>query len=757
MSAPEVVTGIDRVQPTVFAVQVALAAAMKSYGVTPGAVIGHSMGEVAAAVVAGALSLEDGVKVICRRSRLMSRIAGSGAMASVELPAPQVLSELAARGVSDVSLAVVASPQSTVIGGATQSVRELVAEWEERGVMAREVAVDVASHSPQVDPILDELADVLADLSPMEPEIPYYSATLYDPRDLAEWDADYWVDNLRHAVRFAAAVQAALEDGHRVFAELSPHPLLTHAVEQTARSLDMPLAVLAAMRRQQEMPHGLRGFVADLHSVGAAVDFSVLFPAGRLVDAPLPTWIAHVAPARPRGSRPAARGGAMVAVHPLLGAHVVLPEEPERHLWQGEVGTEAQPWLADHQVHEVAVLPGAAYCEMALAAARRRPRRGLRGPRRVLRADADARRRDTGVRLGVGGLAWRRRVRGRDIRGRRTHTAGHRGPARRCDRRRAGDLRHRRPAGGTSRRRRRRRPAVGFRHRGHPLRRGIRRAGDGLHRRKGGGHRAGLGRAAGPAPVPAGRLRGAPRTAGRLLPVGRSRIPTSRPPRRGGMLLPLGVRRLRAHASARNAHYCYGRVVSADADGVEADIELLDEHGAVLLSVTGLRLGTGVSEGAQADRLLNDRLLTIDWQHQELPDVDDVDAGSWLLVSTADNGDVLAAELGEALKSAGAGVHGDGVAAARRPRGQCRAAHARIWASSRCAAWWSLAAPRRRWSQRPTRRSAASSVSATWCASRASCQRLPGEPPRLYVVTRNAQSVVADDVRQPGARAGCAG
>ncbi len=114
MSAPETVTGIDRVQPTVFAMQVALAAAMKSYGVRPGAVIGHSLGEAAAAVVAGALSLEDGVNVICRRSRLMSRIAGSGAMASVELPAQQVLSELAVRGVTDVVLAVVASPQSTV-------------------------------------------------------------------------------------------------------------------------------------------------------------------------------------------------------------------------------------------------------------------------------------------------------------------------------------------------------------------------------------------------------------------------------------------------------------------------------------------------------------------------------------------------------------------------------------------------------------------------------------------------------------------
>ena len=152
MTAPQTVTGIDRVQPTLFAMQVALAATINSYGVTPGAVVGHSMGEVAAAVVAGALSLEDGVRVICRRSRLLSRIAGSGAMASVELPARRVRAELVARGVTDVVVSVVASPQSTVIGGATQTVRDLVAAWEQRGVTAREVAVDVASHSPQVDP-----------------------------------------------------------------------------------------------------------------------------------------------------------------------------------------------------------------------------------------------------------------------------------------------------------------------------------------------------------------------------------------------------------------------------------------------------------------------------------------------------------------------------------------------------------------------------------------------------------------------------
>ncbi len=371
ISAPDTVSGIDRVQPALFVMQVALAATMESYGVRPGAVIGHSMGETAAAVVAGALSLEDGVRVICRRSRLMATIAGSGAMASVELPAQQVLSELMARGVNDdVVVAVVASPQSTVIGGATKTVRDMVATWEQRDVMAREVAVDVASHSPQVDSILDELTDALAELDPKAPEVPFYSSTMFDPRDEPECDAWYWADNLRHTVRFAASVQAALEDGYRVFAELAPHPLLTHAVEQTARSLGIPLAALSAMRREQELPHGLRDFLADLHNAGAAIDFSVLYPKGRLLDAPLPAWSKRPLLLTPGGQGSRAPGTCSVTVHPLLGPHVRLLEEPERHVWQAEVGTAALPWAADHQIHGVAALPGAAYCEMALAAAR---------------------------------------------------------------------------------------------------------------------------------------------------------------------------------------------------------------------------------------------------------------------------------------------------------------------------------------------------------------------------------------------------
>ncbi|MGV0853564.1 sulfolipid-1 biosynthesis phthioceranic/hydroxyphthioceranic acid synthase [Mycolicibacterium phlei] len=742
LTASETVTGIDKVQPTVFAVQVALAATMRSYGVTPGAVIGHSMGEVAASVVAGALTLGDAVKVICRRSRLMARIAGSGAMASVELPASQVISELAARGVTDVSLAVVASPQSTVVGGATESVRELIAAWEQRDIMAREVAVDVASHSPQVDPILDDLADALEDLDPREPEIPYYSATLYDPREEADYDADYWVDNLRHTVRFAAAVQAALEDGHRVFAELSPHPLLTHAVDQTARSLDVPAAVLAGMRRNQELPHGLLPLVANLHSVGAAVDFSVRYPSGRLIDAPLPTWTHTSLLLDREGAEGATRGAHTITVHPLLGSHVALPEEPERHMWQGEVGTEAQPWLADHQVHEVAVLPGAAYCEMALAAAQT-----VLGPRAEVRdvsfeqmlllddetpISASA----TTVAPGVVDFAVETYQAGE--RTTRAKAVLHEGSS--DDQPSAYDLdalRAAHPEAVEGEDLRSAFNSVGIRHGAAfaglataytsadsdtvlaatalpgPLR--SQQAGYGVH----------------PALLDACFQSVVAHPSVQSAAAG------------GGMLLPLGVSRMRSYASARNAHYCYSRVVKADADGVIADLEVLDDQGHVLLSVTGLKLGAGASPQAQADRKLNERLLTIEWQQHEVPEADVDDAGAWIVVNTGGNDNALAADLADSLKSAGAEV--TTMAWPVNAEHEAQVELLTSYLGERLVTGVVVVPGA---AQDVDADSGVRGVENVRHLVRIARElpELPGEPPRLYVVARNAQQVLPEDV-----------
>ncbi|MGV1086684.1 MAG: sulfolipid-1 biosynthesis phthioceranic/hydroxyphthioceranic acid synthase [Mycobacterium sp.] len=652
MSGPETVTGIDRVQPTLFTMQVAVAATMASYGVNPAAVIGHSMGEAAAAVVAGALSLEDGVRVICRRSRLMCRLSGGGAMASVELTAQQVRDELAARGIDDVVVSVFASPESTVIGGATDTVRDLVAAWEARDVMAREVAVDVASHSPQVDAILDDLADALAELAPRAPMVPYYSATLENPRTTPGFDARYWVDNLRQPVRFAAAVQAALEDGNRVFAEPAPHPLLMRAVEQTAHAAGISINAVPAMRRDQPQPDGLRRFLADLHNAGAAVDFAVLYPGGNLVDAPLATWThSHFLLEADAGDH-SLRGACTAPVHPLLGEHVRLPEEPERHVWQNDVGTAKLPWLADHKVNNVGAYPGAAYCEMALAAAgsvfggshgfgcevrdltfeqlmlldehtevTAAAAVGASGAAEfTVQTDVDGER----VRHAVATLtavatdissarqdiaallnAHPNRISGDELR--QWFAARHIqfGPAF------TGLLAVHTSEGNTS--------ETLLAEVALPSDLRSQQVGYGIH----------------PALLDAcfqsvAAVLGAADNSG------------------GGLLLPLRVNGLRQVRPGRDARYCLVRVLKAEATAIEADLDIVDADGELVLQVAGLQMGTQESKSSERDRILTERLLTVEWNQQPAPmAAAGADAGAWLLL--ADEHDEFAAQLRDAL------------------------------------------------------------------------------------------------------------
>lgn len=731
LTAPDTVSGIDKVQPTVFALQVALARTLQSYGVIPGAVIGHSMGEVAAAVVAEALTVADGVKVICRRSRLMQTIASDGAfegaMASVELPAQQVLSELAARGANDVVLSVIASPQSAVVGGARSTIDTLVAEWEHRGVMAREVAVEVASHSPHVDPILDELIDALADLSSADPVIPYYSATLFDPREPADYDGYYWADNLRHAVRFAAAVQAALEDGFRVFAEVSPHPLLTHAVDQNAKSLDVDAVALATMRRSQELPHGLREVLADLYSAGAAIDFEVLYPEGALVDVPLPAW-AHQRFMLSRAAVRPVAGVVAAEVHPLLGAHVRLPEEPERHVWQSDVGTEAHPWLADHSVHGVAALPAAAYCEMALAAGR--AVLGADGALDVcdltfddmLLLDDATPVSAAAVVNPTGAVDF---VVETYVDGERVRRAG-------ATLRRAGD--HGEPTSYD----------VSALLAAHPV------AVDGRELREWFDHRglqygpafsgltaahSGDGRETVFAEVVMPASVRAQRSAYDVHPAlldacfqAVAAHPALQTDRSGGIMVPLGARLLHVRGPLRDARFCHLMLTEITPTAVDVDVHILDEAGVVLLAMAGLRLGTGVSEAGRRDRVLSDRLLRIDWHPQALPVVDGRDHGRWLLVSPSYSADERANALAVALQA-----HGADVVATAEP-------FAGVLAEGGYAAVVVVAGG----SADDPAGDGAQQVSFLARIAR-ELSDVPGDSTRLYVLTDNAQNVVSTD------------
>ena len=218
------------VQPVLLAVEIALANLWRAYGVEPAAVVGHSMGEAAAACVAGALTLDEAMAIVCRRSALMRRTSGQGAMAMVELPLEEAASRLAPFG-ERLSVAVNNGARSTIVAGEPEALRELLASLDGEGVFCRLVKVDVASHSPQMDPLVPELVASLGELRPTHASIPLYSTVTAERVEGDTLEAAYWGHNLRATVRFRETVVAMQEDGIEGFIEMSPHPLLTPALQ----------------------------------------------------------------------------------------------------------------------------------------------------------------------------------------------------------------------------------------------------------------------------------------------------------------------------------------------------------------------------------------------------------------------------------------------------------------------------------------------------------------------------------------------
>ncbi|MCP3097310.1 type I polyketide synthase [Myxococcus sp. K15C18031901] len=361
---------IDVVQPVLFAVQVALAALWRSWGINPDAVVGHSMGEVAAAHVAGSLSLEDACRVICRRSQLLRRKSGQGAMAVVELGLAQAREALAGFE-HGLSVAVSNSARSTVLSGDTEALETLLARLEGQGTFCRRVKVNVASHSPQMDELKEDLLRVLEGLEPRSATVPIYSTVTGQTCDGADFHPAYWVRNLREPVLFHGAVERLFEDGITVLVELSPHPVLLAPIEETLRESGQEALALASLRRQTPERRCLLESLAALDAWGCPVDWASLHPdGGRVVALPRYPWqrerfwLPDEVAVQPGGDvRASARRG-----HPLIGEGLSSSVQPGTHFWERSVGVEAFPYLADHRVWEDVVFPGAGYVEMALAA-----------------------------------------------------------------------------------------------------------------------------------------------------------------------------------------------------------------------------------------------------------------------------------------------------------------------------------------------------------------------------------------------------
>ncbi|MFI9267308.1 SDR family NAD(P)-dependent oxidoreductase [Streptomyces werraensis] len=371
---PALLERVDVLQPASFAVMVGLAAVWSSVGVLPDAVVGHSQGEIAAACVSGALSLEDAARVVALRSQaIRDQLAGRGGMASVALSETDVSARLE-RWADRVEVAAVNGPSSVVIAGDAEALDEALEALSAEGVRVRRVAVDYASHTRHVEDIRDTLADTLAGVEAQAPSIPFYSTVTGEwVKDAGVLDGAYWYRNLRGQVGFGPAVAELTGQGHGVFVEVSAHPVL---VQPIAEILDdggdgTDAVVTGSLRRDDGGLRRLLASMAELFVRGVTVDWTGVLPAGATsARLELPTyafdhqhyWLHEV-----ESATDAASLGQAAADHPLLGAVVRLPQT-DGLVFTSRLSLKSQPWLADHAVGGVVILPGTGLVELAVRA-----------------------------------------------------------------------------------------------------------------------------------------------------------------------------------------------------------------------------------------------------------------------------------------------------------------------------------------------------------------------------------------------------
>ncbi len=363
---------VDVVQPVLFAVMVSLAEMLSGYGITPDAVIGHSQGEIAAAHIAGALTLTEAAKIVAVRAQTLAALSGTGAMASVLLPVEDLRPRLQPWGTA-LSIAAINGPTHSIISGDTTAIEQFSAACQRDGIQIRPLAVDYASHCAHVDTLREHLLGELADLHPHPAQIPLYSTVHSQlsahPLDTTTMDADYWYANLREPVRFHDSVVELLAGGEQVFVELSPHPVLAPAITDTLAAAGgrANSVVITTMHRDRSDLASVAAALGRLHLHGHSPSWRRLYPHAHPVA--LPTYpFEH----RRYWLTPAAAGdvsaaGLGRAEHPLLGAVTELADQDQMVL-TGRVSPALQDWLAGHTVAGSVVFPGTGFLEIVLHA-----------------------------------------------------------------------------------------------------------------------------------------------------------------------------------------------------------------------------------------------------------------------------------------------------------------------------------------------------------------------------------------------------
>ena len=362
---PDSIDETEIVQPALFAMQLGLAAVWHDLGIRPDAVVGHSLGEVAAAHVAGCLDLADAVSVIYHRSRILQGATGQGKMLSVALGLDQA-EALIEPYRERVSVAVSNSPNAVVLSGDVEVLEVLAARLERRGTFQRELRVRFASHCPQMDRYRQPLRQVLAHLRVKPPALPIYSTVTGHLVEGARMDADYWADNIREPVRFSPVMTTLINAGANTFVELSPHPVLDSTLRNCLDAADRKGIVVGSTRREQPEQAVLLESCGELYRAGYPVDLERINPKGRVVDLPHYPWQRQRYWLR-TGAAGSRRDPAFTDGHPLLGQRQASPLPQGQY--QSLIRRSSPEFLADHGVGQVRYLPAAALLEMALAAA----------------------------------------------------------------------------------------------------------------------------------------------------------------------------------------------------------------------------------------------------------------------------------------------------------------------------------------------------------------------------------------------------
>lgn len=356
-------TGIA--QPAIFALQVALAALWESWGIRPAAVVGHSVGEVAAAHVAGVLTLADAVHVIFQRGRCMDLAPQRGRMLAARLSAAEA-AELIAPHDGHVAVGAINAPASVTLCGDGAALEEIAAGLERREIFCRFLQVNYAFHSPQMDPVRAELLRSLGRFERAPARLPMISTVTGGELAGEELSAEYWWRNVRETVRFAPAIDALIHRGWRIFLELSAHPAVAASVAECLRQRSCRGAVLPSLRRKEPERATMLGSLGALHVAGVAVAWRGLYPqAEALASLPTYAWQRDRFWHESEGSRERRLDPAL---HPFLARDVKVAEP----VWEGWIDKEAMPYLKDHRVQGRVVFPAAGYVEVAAEAADKR-------------------------------------------------------------------------------------------------------------------------------------------------------------------------------------------------------------------------------------------------------------------------------------------------------------------------------------------------------------------------------------------------